>query len=77
MIKNINKYMNRIFILIGFWILWVHFIFKPFMGTDLGMLLWFIGFCITLCYGAFISDTLNYKELKFIAKIKRIIEGRK
>lgn len=68
-IKNINR-----FYVVGvFWALWLSYITPMFVG-DLSLIVFFIGFCVTLCLGGYVADNLNAKELKMVEKLYNFLK---
>lgn len=71
-IKNHNK----IYSVMTFWALWLFVVVNHFAGTDMALITFFIGFCISLCLGAYITDNPNEKEQKLMNKwIEWLKEG--
>ena len=63
-IKNHNKF----YTLLIFWAFWLFGVVLYFAGTDMALILFFLGFCVTLVFGAYITDNPNEKEQKMMEK---------
>ena len=63
-IKNHNK-MYTLGIL---WLLWLICIVNFFAGTDMALIMFFIGFCLALLGGSYITHNPNKKEQKMMDK---------
>ena len=63
-IKNHNKF----YTLGILWLLWLIYIVDFFAGTDMALITFFIGFCLALLGGAYITDNPNKKEQKMMDK---------
>ena len=63
-IKNHNKF----YTLGILWLLWLIYIVDFFAGTDMALIMFFIGFCLALLGGAYITDHPNKKEKKMMDK---------
>ena len=62
------KNQNRMYILLTFWAFWLFGVVLYFAGTDMALITFFVGFCITLLCGAYITDYPNEKEKKMMEK---------
>lgn len=63
-IKNHNKF----YTLGILWLLWLIYIVVFFASTDMALIMFFIGFCLALLGGAYITDHPNKKEQKMMDK---------
>ena len=63
-IKNHNKF----YTLGILWLLWLIYIVDLFAGTDMALIMFFIGFCLALLGGAYITEKKKKKERKMIDK---------
>lgn len=63
-IKNHNKF----YTLGILWLLWLIYIVVFFADTDMALIMFFIGFCLALLGGAYITDHPNKKEQKMMDK---------
>lgn len=68
MIVKIKNH-NKIYTLGILWLLWLIYIVNFFAGTDMALIMFFIGFCLTLLGGAYITDNPNKKEQKMMDKL--------
>ena len=67
MIVKIKNH-NKIYTLGILWLLWLIYIVNFFAGTNMALITFFIGFCLTLLGGAYIIDNPNKKEQKMMDK---------
>ena len=67
MIVKIKNH-NKIYTLGILWLLWLIYIVNFFAGTDMALIMFFIGFCLALLGGAYITDHPNKKEQKMMDK---------
>ena len=67
MIVKIKNH-NKIYTLGILWLLWLIYIVDLFAGTDMALIMFFIGFCLALLGGAYITDNPNKKEQKMMDK---------
>ena len=67
MIVKIKNH-NKIYTLGILWLLWLIYIVVFFAGTDMALIKFFIGFCLALLGGAYITDHPNKKEQKMMDK---------
>ena len=67
MIVKIKNH-NKIYTLGILWLLWLIYIVDFFAGTDMALITFFIGFCLALLGGAYITDNPNKKEQKMMDK---------
>ena len=67
MIVKIKNH-NKIYTLSILWLLWLIYIVVFFAGTDMALIMFFIGFCLALLGGAYITDHPNKKEKKMMDK---------
>ena len=67
MIVKIKNH-NKIYTLGILWLLWLRCIVNFFAGTDMALIMFFIGFCLALLGGAYITDNPNKKEQKMMDK---------
>ena len=67
MIVKIKNH-NKIYTLGILWLLWLIYIVVFFAGTDMALIMFFIGFCLALLGGAYIIDHPNKKEQKMMDK---------
>ena len=67
MIVKIKNH-NKIYTLGILWLLWLIYIVVFFAGTDMALIMFFIGFCLALLGGAYITDHPNKKEQKMMDK---------
>lgn len=67
MIVKIKNH-NKIYTLGILWLLWLIYIVNFFAGTDMALITFFIGFCLALLGGAYITDKPNKKEQKMMDK---------
>ena len=67
MIVKIKNH-NKIYTLGILWLLWLIYIVDLFAGTDMALIMFFIGFCLALLGVAYITDNPNKKEQKMMDK---------
>lgn len=67
MIVKIKNH-NKIYTLGILWLLWLIYIVNFFADTDMALIMFFIGFCLALLGGAYITDKPNKKEQKMMDK---------
>ena len=67
MIVKIKNH-NKIYTLGILWLLWLIYIVDYFAGTDMAFITFFIGFCLALLGGAYITYNPNKKERKMMDK---------
>ena len=67
MIVKIKNH-NKIYTLGILWLLWLIYVVGFFAGTDMALITFFIGFCLVLLGGAYITDNPNKKEQKMMDK---------
>ena len=67
MIVKIKNH-NKIYTLGILWLLWLIYIVNFFAGTDMALIMFFIGFCLALLGGAYITHNPNTKEQKMMDK---------
>ena len=67
MIVKIKNH-NKIYTLGILWLLWLIYIVNFFAGTDMALIMFFIGFGLALLGGAYITDNPNKKEQKMMDK---------
>ena len=67
MIVKIKNH-NKIYTLGILWPLWLIYIVNFFAGTDMALIMFFIGFCLALLGGAYITHNPNTKEQKMMDK---------
>ena len=68
MIVKIKNH-NKIYTLVILWFLWLRCIVNFFAGTDMALIMFFIGLCLALLGGAYIIENPNKKEQKMMDKL--------
>ena len=67
MIVKIKNH-NKIYTLGILWLLWLIYIVNFFAVTNMALITFFIGFCLALLGGAYITHNPNTKEQKMMDK---------
>lgn len=63
---------NKIYLLLMFWVLWLFFVTDAFSGTALALIMFLIGFGVSGFGIVYIADNPNEKEKKTLEKLSNL-----